>query len=108
MKLSHGYVCGRAAAKIAGLELEKWRKMDHCAHLQCMTMAAEVVESHNTMVEVCDLVMIAFKGGGLKQLREAVHILLVNDDVDRDLARAFADGVTDETTSVREFIENMH
>ena len=107
MKLSHGYVCGRAAAKIAGLELEKWRKMDHCAHLQCMTMAAEVVESHSTMVEVFDLVMIAMKGGGLKQLREAVYILLVNDDVDTNIARAFADGVTDETTNVREFIESL-
>ena len=107
MKLSHGYVCGRAAAKIAGLELEQWRKMDHVAHLQSMSLAAEVVDSHNTMVEICDLVMIAMKGGGLKQLREAVQILLINDDVDKDLAKAFADGVTDETTSVREFIENM-
>ena len=107
MKASRAYVCGRAAGKIAGLELEQWRKMDHLAHLQSMSLAAEVVESHNTMVEVCDLVMITMKGGGVKQLREAVQILLINDDVDKDIAKAFADGVTDEAVSVREFIENM-
>ena len=107
MKLSQAYVCGRAAAKIGGLELEQWRRTDHQAHLQCMNLAAEVVESHHTMTEVCDLVMIAFKSGGIKQLRQAVHILLINDDVDEEIAAAFADGVADETVCVHEYIQTL-
>ena len=107
MNLSQAYVCGRAAAKISGIEMEAWRKTDHQAHLYSMTLVAEVVESHHTLTEVCDLVMIAFKSGGVKQLRQAVHILLVNDDVDDDIAKAFADGVADETVCVHEYIQTL-
>ena len=105
MKTSQAYISGRAAAKVAGLEVEHWRNLDHCAHLQSMTLAVDPLPSHGLLNEVCDSCVIAFKNGGIKTLRDNVEKMLCDEGLDTKVAAAYAAGVVDETVQVRQYVE---
>ena len=108
MKLNQAYVAGRVIAKIAGLEVDNWREMNHEAHVQCMTLALEVVPDPDALEIVVEECLNAFRTGDLKKLRSETVDTLVGDSdyegLDEETAKYVARGVISETLNIRRYI----
>ena len=101
------YLSGRAVAKVAGLEVERWRDMNHEAHLDCLALALESIEHPSSMEEITDFCVVAFKTGDFKQLRAGVVEVMTKDGQSQEFANALADGATAESLCIRQYIESL-
>jgi len=107
MTNSSSYLSGRAVAKVAGLEVERWRDMNHEAHLECMALALESIEHPSSMEEIMDFCVVAFKTGDFKQLRAGVVEVMTKDGKAKEFANALADGATAEALCIRQYVESL-